>query len=108
MMKTTAQLQSPRTCRDLVQVILITAGVMMTGTSAPVVSIQFSNIQITLNTEGISECRIAGDTSTDLDLPICGSLLSPTLRYGLSELQLVAGELSPDFNVVVPIYRGTA
>ena len=53
-----------------------------------------------------SECRSAGDASTDL--PICGSLLSPTLRYGLSELQLVAGELSPDFNVVVPDYRGTA
>ena len=54
----------------------------------------------------ISECRIAGDTSTDLDLPLCGSLLSPTMR-GLSELQLVAGELSPDFDVAVPNYRGT-
>ena len=52
-----------------------------------------------------SECRSADDTSTDL--PICGSLLSPILRYGLNELQLVQGELSPDFDVVVPDYRGT-
>ena len=54
---------------------------------------------------GSNECRSAGDTTADL--PICGSLLSPTLRYGLSELQLVQGDLSPDFDVVVPSYRGT-
>ena len=53
-----------------------------------------------------SECRRAGTTTTT-NLPFCGSLLSPTLRYGLSELQLVNGNLSPDFNVVVPSYRGT-
>ena len=56
-----------------------------------------------LNTNS-SECRSADDTSTDL--PLCGSLLSPILR-GLSELQLVQGELSPDFDVAVPNYRGT-
>ncbi len=53
-----------------------------------------------------SECRSESDTTTDL--PVCGSLLSPPLRYGLSELQLVEGDLSPDFDVVVPSYRGTA
>ena len=53
------------------------------------------------------ECRSEGDTPTDLDLPICGSLLSPTLR-GLSELQLVQSKLSPDFDVAVPNYRGVA
>ncbi len=52
-----------------------------------------------------SECR-EDDTTTDL--PLCGSLLSSTLRYGLSELQLAEGDLSPDFDVVVPNYRGTA
>ena len=52
-----------------------------------------------------SECRSAGDTTTDL--PVCGSLLSPALRYGLSELQLVEGNLSPDFDVVAPSYNGT-
>ena len=52
-----------------------------------------------------SECRSASDTTTDL--PVCDSLLSPALRYGLSELQLVEGNLSPDFDVVVPSYRGT-
>ena len=51
-----------------------------------------------------NNCRSAGDISTDL--PLCGSLLSPILR-GLSELQLVQGELSPDFDVAVPNYRGT-
>ena len=53
------------------------------------------------------ECRSEGDTPTDLDLPLCGSLLSPTLR-GLSELQLVQSKLSPDFDVAVPNYRGVA
>ena len=52
-----------------------------------------------------SECRRADTTTTDL--PVCGSLLLPTLRYGLSELQLVQGNLSPDFDVGVPSYRGT-
>ena len=52
-----------------------------------------------------SECRSADNTTADL--PVCGSLLSPTLRYGLSELQLVEGNLSPDFDVVAPSYRGT-
>ena len=52
-----------------------------------------------------SECRRAGDTTTDL--PVCGSLLSPALRYGLSELQLVEGNLSPDFDVLAPSYNGT-
>ena len=53
-----------------------------------------------------SECRGLDDTTTDL--PVCGSLLSPTLIYGLSELQLVEGDLSPDFDVVAPNYRGIA
>ena len=53
-----------------------------------------------------SECRRAGTTTTT-DVPVCGGLLSPTLRYGLSELQLVDGNLSPDFDVRVPSYRGT-
>ena len=51
------------------------------------------------------ECRRVSDTTTNL--PVCGSLLSPTLRYGLSELQLVEGHLSPDFDVAVSSYRGT-
>ena len=41
------------------------------------------------------------------DLPECGSLLSPALRYGLSELRLVEGNLSPEFFVEVPNYAGT-
>ena len=56
----------------------------------------------------ISECRDASDTTTDL--PVCGSLLSPAPRYGrygLSGLQLVEGNLSPDFDVIAPSYRGT-
>ena len=52
-----------------------------------------------------SECRSAGNATTDL--PVCRSLLSPTLRYGLSELQLVEGDLSPDFDMISPSYRGT-
>ena len=34
-------------------------------------------------------------------------MLSPTLRYGLSELQLIEGDLSPDFDVAALSYRGT-
>ena len=58
------------------------------------------------NNMASDECRLADDTSTDL--PICGSLLSPTLRYGLSELQLVQSKLSPDFDVIATSYRGAA
>ena len=58
------------------------------------------------NNMASSECRLADDTPTDL--PICGSLLSPTLRYGLSELQLVQSKLSPDFDVIATSYRGAA
>ena len=69
-------------------------------------SIQYPVLKYTDNPNtDSSECRSMGDTTTDL--PVCGSLLSPTLRYGLSELQLVEGDLSPDFDVVVPSYRGT-
>ena len=52
-----------------------------------------------------SECRRTSDITTDI--PVCGSLLLPALRYGLSELQLVEGNLSPDFDVIAPSYRGT-
>ena len=69
-------------------------------------SVQYPVLKYTDNPNtDISECRRVGDTTTDL--PVCGSLLSPALRYGLSELQLVEGNLSPDFDVVVPNYRGT-
>ena len=50
-------------------------------------------------------CR--GKEDTTKDLPVCGSLLSPILRYGLSELRLTEGNLSPDFIVSVPNYVGT-
>ena len=36
-----------------------------------------------------------------------GDLLSPTLRYGLSRLQLTEGNLSPDFVASLPNYTGT-
>ncbi len=68
---------------------------------------QYPILKYTDNPETVdSECRGSDDTTTDL--PVCGSLLSPTLRYGLSELQLVEGDLSPDFDVVVPNYKGMA
>ena len=41
------------------------------------------------------------------DLPECGKLLSPALRYGLSKLQLVKGNLWPEFLEAVPNYAGT-
>ena len=41
------------------------------------------------------------------DLPECGKLLSPALRYGLSKLQLVEGYLWPEFLEAVPNYAGT-
>ena len=50
-------------------------------------------------------CREIKDTTKDL--PVCGSLLSSTLRYGLSELRLTQGHLSPDFIVSASNYIGT-
>ena len=50
-------------------------------------------------------CR--GTEDTTKDLPVCGNLLSPILRYGLSELRLTEGYLSPDFIASVPNYKGT-
>ena len=41
------------------------------------------------------------------DLPECGKLLSPAPRYGLSKLQLVEGNLWPEFLEAVPNYAGT-
>ena len=51
-----------------------------------------------------SECHGSGDTTEGL--PICGSLLSSTLRYGLSELQFAKGNLSPDFDATAASYGG--
>ena len=42
-----------------------------------------------------------------LNLPICGHLLSPITRYGLIDLQLAIGHLSPDFITTVMHYTGT-
>ena len=42
-----------------------------------------------------------------LNLPICGHLLSPIIRYGLIDLQLAEGHLSPDFITAVMRYTGT-
>ena len=52
-------------------------------------------------------CREAEDPSDDL-LPECGSVLSPLVRYGLRELRLVKGDLSPQFLVLRQNYIGTA
>ena len=52
-------------------------------------------------------CREAEDPPDDL-LPECGSALSPLVRYGLRELRLVKGNLSPQFLVLRQNYTGTA
>ena len=99
MSKTTLELQSPTTATRIYR--RWNRGNWDFGTSS-----QYPNLKYTDNPNTDSrECRSVSDTTTDL--PVCGSLLSPTLRYGLSELQLVEGNLSPDFDVVVPSYRGT-
>ena len=51
-------------------------------------------------------CREAEDPPDDL-LPECGSVLSPLVRYGLRELRLVKGDLSPQFLVLRQNYTGT-
>ena len=51
-------------------------------------------------------CREAEDPPDDL-LPECGSVLSPLVRYGLRELRLVKGNLSPQFWVLRQNYTGT-
>ena len=51
-------------------------------------------------------CREAEDPPDDL-LPECGSVLSPLVRYGLRELRLVKGNLSPQFLVLRQNYTGT-
>ncbi len=96
--KTTVELQSPTTA----------AGIYLSWSSDNWdfgTSVQYPVLKYTDNPNTDSrECRSVGDTTTDL--PVCGSLLSPIAR-GLSELQLVGGNLSPDFDVIVPSYRGT-
>ena len=51
------------------------------------------------------------DFGTSSQYPILkksdGTLLSPTLRYGLSQLQLAKGHLSPDFISIIPNYTGS-
>ena len=51
------------------------------------------------------------DFGTSLQYPILkksdGTLLSPTLRYGLSQLRLAKGYLSPDFISIIPNYTGS-
>ena len=51
------------------------------------------------------------DFGTSSQYPILkksdGTLLSPTLRYGLSQLRLAKGYLSPDFISIIPNYTGS-
>ena len=51
------------------------------------------------------------DFGTSSQYPILkksdGTLLSPTLRYGLSQLRLAQGHLSPDFISIIPNYTGS-
>ena len=51
------------------------------------------------------------DFGTSSQYPILkksdGTLLSPTLRYGLSQLRLAKGHLSPDFISIIPNYIGS-
>ena len=51
------------------------------------------------------------DFGTSSQYPILkksdGTLLSPTLRYGLSQLRLARGHLSPDFISIIPSYTGS-
>ena len=51
------------------------------------------------------------DFGTSSQYPILkksdGTLLSPTLRYGLSQLRLAKGHLSPDFISIIPNYTGS-
>ena len=69
-------------------------------------SIQYPILKYTDNPNtDSSECHGSDDTTEGL--PVCGSLLSPALRYGLSELQLIDSNFSPDFDVIASSYRGT-
>ena len=51
------------------------------------------------------------DFGTSSQYPILkksdGTLLSPTIRYGLSQLRLAKGHLSPDFISIIPNYTGS-
>ena len=49
-------------------------------------------------------CRNGGETNADL--PKCGDLIFPALRYGLSKLQVEGGKLSSTFDVSRASYRG--
>ncbi len=49
-------------------------------------------------------CRNEGEAKADL--PKCGDLILPALRYGLSKLQVAGGKLSPTFDVSRASYRG--
>ena len=58
-------------------------------------------------TKGSNRRNPACSEEAATDLPVCGSIISSKLRYGLSELQLTQGSLSPSFSVSIPNYVGT-
>ena len=58
-------------------------------------------------TKGSNRRNPACSEEAGTDLPVCGSIISSKLRYGLSELQLTQGSLSPSFSVSIPNYVGT-
>ena len=72
-----------------------------------------AELQLPTTTTGIySHWSTANwDFGTSSQYPILkksdGTLLSPTLRYGLSQLRLAKGHLSPDFINIIPNYTGS-
>ena len=72
-----------------------------------------AELQLPTTTTGIySNWSTANwDFGTSSQYPILkksdGTLLSPTLRYGLSQLRLANGHLSPDFISIIPNYTGS-
>ena len=97
--KTTAGLQSPTTAIGIYAHWSTTNWDFGTASQYPVLR------YVVGSDTNNPACRETEDTTKDL--PVCGSLLSPMLRYGLSELRLTQGHLSPDFIVLASNYIGT-
>ena len=97
--KTTGELQSPTTPTDTIYVGWSTAHWDF-GNALQYPVLKYARGRDTSN----PACEAPDDMS---NLPTCGHLLSPITRYGLIDLQLTEGNLSPDFIATVMHYTGT-
>ena len=95
--KTTEQLQSPTRATGIYAQWSNTNWYFGTDMQYPV-------LKYAITSGGSRTCRYGRSASGKL--PICGTLILPPIQQGLRELQLVEGDLSPNFSVSLLTYAG--